>query len=241
MNSINPNISSIEVVRGSIYPMLELPAYIYNNRSNILITSDWHIKHKKVFETREDENNFRSLYEMDAKIITAIHDKLKKIKNPILYIIGDYYNVDFFEFLLHGVKTYIINGNHDYFNFDYKKKVIQELNYCEGYSITMIDNSDDSMSPDEKAKISYPLIGSSIIMVHNPVDLKHLTKEQLVFHGHYHNWNGSGKYSGYFKKGTWLDGNQFINVSLEHTNFELLTLEELLNMYKVSFKLKEKN
>lgn len=201
-----------------ILPILRIPIALYNRLHRIFIQADQHINHDSIFKTRHSDNIINIHYMND--MIIKQFQKLDKFSD--IYLVGDFYSVDWFPYTFLNQNVYVMMGNHELASekgLEYKKNKIAELNQIEGYNITIISDP-------------YTIPGTSITLTHDPNKTikRELLPEELIIHGHYHNMNGEGAMSGIYKLdiGKWPES-QYINVAADMTeDFKIFNLKELL-------------
>lgn len=201
-------------------PILEIPIFLYNRLYKTFIQSDQHYNHEAIFKTREDEI-ITNIHIMNNMIIEQF---LKLPKGSDIYLVGDFWSIDFFPQVFIDQNVYVQMGNHELSsvnNLKFKMDKLNDLNLYDRYNFTFISDP-------------YIIPGTSIILTHDPdktIKDHILLPNEIICHGHYHNKNGKGVMSGIYKPdiGYWPDS-QYINVAADMTeDFRVLSLGELLH------------
>ena len=206
-------------------PVVKVSDTLYDQELQTYIVSDLHFKsNKSLFNTRRCER-FTTAEDVDREIISQF---LSIPKKSIIILLGDFYSVDYFAQIFQDQFVYLMYGNHESTSksLAYKNWKINELN-SKGYHI-------DVLNPDGR-QVFYRIPETTLTLAHNPDTVNFpLTRNDLVFHGHYHNYNGKGHYSGIYKSGLWPE-NHYINVTIDAHDFDMkeLTLYQLLHSHKV--------
>lgn len=168
---------------------------------NALFTSDPHFFDYVIFKTR----NFKTMEEMNE---TIIHNILISVnKDDILYMEGDFCSLSLFEKLRH-LNIKLMLGNHE------KSDEHNIEHYI--HDIYKYDNIE--IIPDPY------YLNHNIILSHKPIP--NLPPRILNIHGHHHNYNKKGKYSGVYKTGKWPKC-QYYNVAVDHHEFRPVSLYEI--------------
>lgn len=148
---------------------------------------------------------FSSLEDMTEKIISKWNNKVKE--NDIVFMLGDlsFYDLEHTRDIvnrLNGTK-FLIKGNHDGFSVDEYK----DCGFLDVFEDTRDFNIDDEQIP-------------TLILSHKPEDTKYFN-----IHGHIHDEPLEKQYPNLNKE------NHFC-VSVEMTNYEPISIEEIKNKIK---------
>ncbi len=83
------------------------------------------------------------------------------------------------------------------------------------------DEIDDTPTFAIRDIIRWPIIYKDLILSHQPVTDLPAGSRYLNIHGHLHDHD--------YGTGRWIDGNRYVNVSMDRNDFKLLTLEDIRN------------
>ena len=172
---------------------------ILDKNGDIYFWSDQHFFHHNIIKYAN--RPFQSISEMNQKMVNNYYEKVKE--NDLVFFCGDvaFGEIELTRNLLKGSpgKKVLIMGNHD---FDKNKCIFRNYHLFDAIC----------MGFDFTCNLNSKNV--DFIVTHYPIDEKFLPEGVVNIHGHIHQYKLGVKH---------------FNVSVEHTNYQPLSLNEIIS------------